>query len=89
MKKRRKIIVWQFFFFNYFQIFTILYIPLIVSEKSNKNLSDYIQFILKKSFEVNRKGIFSIEKLEIQEIIFKIMLTRSSEKICNQMRYMG
>ena len=41
----------------YFQI------PTIVSEKSHQNLLDYMQFLFKKRFEVNKKGIMSDEKM--------------------------
>ena len=40
------------FFSKYFQSSVILYIPMITSEKSHQNLSDYNQFLLKKRFEV-------------------------------------
>ena len=36
---------------------------MIVSEKSHQNLSDYFQFLFKKSFEVNKKGIIYSEKM--------------------------
>ena len=36
---------------------------MIVSEKSHQNSSDYTQFLLKKIFELNKKYIFSIEKM--------------------------
>ena len=32
---------------------------MIASEKSHQNLSDYSQSLLKKRFEVNKKGLFS------------------------------
>ena len=36
---------------------------MIVSEKSYQNNSDYLQFLFKKRFEVNKKGIISSEKM--------------------------
>ena len=36
---------------------------MITSEITHQNLSDYNQFILKKNFEVNKKLIFSSEKM--------------------------
>ena len=61
---------------------------MISSEKSNQNLSDYNKFLFKKRFEVNKKQIFSSEKIrKIQVIVFVIMLTHYSERIFNQMRY--
>ena len=36
---------------------------MIASEKSHQNLSDYNQFLFKKRFEVNKKQIFSSEKM--------------------------
>ena len=36
---------------------------MISSEKSHTNLSDYNQFLFKKRFEVNKKQIFSSEKM--------------------------
>ena len=43
------------FYSNYFQDSVIWYIPMIVSGKSHRNLSDYIQFLLKKKIEFDRK----------------------------------
>ena len=53
---------------------------MIVLKKSHQNLSDYMQFLFKKRrFELNKKWDFClVKKLEIQEIIAIIMLTRSS-----------
>jgi len=63
---------------------------MILSEKSHQKISDYIQFLFKqKVLNLIKKGIISREKSEIQVIISKIMLTRSSEKICNPMRFTG
>ena len=56
------------------------------SEKSYQNLSYYNQFLFNKRFEVNKKKLSS-EKWEIQVIVFMIMLTGSSERIFNSMRY--
>ena len=36
---------------------------MIVSEKSHKNLSDYIQFLFKKKFILIKKQIISSEKI--------------------------
>ena len=36
---------------------------MIVQEKLQQNLSDYNQFLFKKIFEVNKKQIFSSEKM--------------------------
>ena len=33
------------------------------SEISHQNLSDYIQFLFEKRFDVNKKGIISSEKM--------------------------
>ena len=53
---------------------------MIVSEKPNQNLSDHIQFLFEKRFQVNRKVIISSEKIYIQVIMSKIMLTRSLDR---------
>ena len=60
---------------------------MIVSEKSPRNLSDYIQFLFKIFFNLIKKGTISSEKLEIQLIMTIIMLTRFSERIFNPSRY--
>ena len=55
----------RLFFAVFFEILTnpvILKIPLIISEKTHQNLSDYNHFIFKNRFEVNNK-LFSSEKL--------------------------
>jgi len=62
---------------------------MIASEKSHQNLSDYNQFLFEKSFEIDKNQIFLSKKLEIQVIAFIIMLTRSSQRIFNPMRYTG
>ena len=36
---------------------------MIASENSHQNLLDYNQFLLKKRFEVNKKHVFSSEKM--------------------------
>ena len=55
---------------------------MIVSEKSHQNLLGYIEFSLKRKFDLIKKGIISTEKKrEIQVIITIIMLTRSTERI--------
>ena len=44
-----------------------------IENKSNLNLPDYIQFLLKKRFKFNKKkGLFLVKKLEIQVIIAMI-----------------
>ena len=65
-------------FFKYFGILVILLIPMIASEKSHQNLSDYIHFLLKKRFEVNKKSIFLVKKCEIH--VFMIMLLNGSKQ---------
>ena len=50
-------------FSKYFQSSVILYIPMIASEKSHQNLLDRNQFLLQKRFDVNKKPIFSGEKI--------------------------
>ena len=78
-----------FFLSKYFPISVILQIPIIASEKLHENLSNYNQFLLKKKkFEV-KKRYFLVKKLEIKVIVFMIMLTHSSERIFNTMRYTG
>ena len=37
---------------------------MIASEKSHQNRSDYKQFLFKKTFEDNKKPIFSSEKMK-------------------------
>ena len=54
-----------------------------------KNLTDYIQFLFENRFQVNKKIIFSSEKVKISVIISMITLTRSSGRIYNSMRYAG
>ena len=51
------------YFFKYFQSSVIMQILMIVSEKSHQNLSDYNQFLFEKRFGVNKKQIFSSEKM--------------------------
>ena len=46
MKNARFVV--QFFFPKYFQILVILKIPMIATEKSHQNISDYNKFLLKK-----------------------------------------
>ena len=62
---------------------------MIVSEKSYQNLSDYIQLLFKKYRKLIKKWLLLVKKWEIQVIISMIMLTRSSERIFNPMRYTG
>ena len=62
---------------------------MIASKKLHQNLSDYNQFLSQKKIQVNKKQILSVKKLEIQVIVFIIMLTRFSERIFNPMRYTG
>ena len=60
----------------------------IVSEKSHENLSDYIQFLLKKILELNKKrDYFFWKNLDIQ--VSMIVLTRSLERIFNPSRFAG
>ena len=59
-------------------------------EKSYQNLSNYIQFLLKKRFELNeKKSIILAKKCEIQGILSMIMFTLSSQRIFNQIHYTG
>ena len=62
---------------------------MIVSEKWHQNLYDYIQFLFKKRFKVDKNRLFLVKKWDIQIIIFVIMLTRFSERIFIPMRYTG
>ena len=63
---------------------------MIESEKSHQNISDYIQILLKKRFELNnKKGLIIVKKGEISVIITIIMLTRSSDRIFNPSCYTG
>ena len=36
---------------------------MIVSEKPNQNLSDYIQFLFNKYFDLIKKGLFLVKKI--------------------------
>ena len=59
-------------------------------EKKHQNLLDYNQILFKKRFKVNKKTDFLLRRNEkIQVIVSMIMLTRSSERIFNPMRYTG
>ena len=58
------------------------------SEKSHQNLLDYIHFLFKNRFELNKKGIIFSEKMK-NSGSYTIMLTRSSKRISNPMRYTG
>ena len=49
--------------FNYLQSWAILLIPMIASGKLHQNLSDYNQFLFSTKFAVNKKLIFSSEKM--------------------------
>ena len=51
-------------FFKYFHSLAMFQIRMIVLEKSHQNLSYYIQFLLKKGIEFNKKGIISSEKMK-------------------------
>ena len=63
---------------------------MIASEKSHSNLSDYNELLLKKKDLKLIKNRYSLaKKSETQVIVFMIMLTRSSEKIFDSMRYTG
>ena len=57
---------------------------MIASEKSHQNLSDNIQFLLKKDFNLIRKDIISSEKIRNS-----VMFTCSPEIIFNPSRYTG
>ena len=46
-------------------------------------------FYSKKYFNLIKKKLFLVKKLEIPVIIFMIMLIRSSERIFNPSRYTG
>ena len=41
----------------------ILQIPMIASQRTDKNMSDYNQFLFKKRSDVNKKPIYSSEKM--------------------------
>ena len=60
---------------------------MIVSEKSHENYT--ISFYSKQDFKLIQNRFFRVKKLEIQVIVFMIMLTRSSERIFYPMRYTG
>ena len=62
---------------------------MIVLENSQQNLSEYIQFLFKKIFELNKKGIISGEKMRNSGNYNYDYLTRSSERIFNPCRYSG
>ena len=62
---------------------------MIPSEKPHQNLCENNLFLFKKRFEVIKNKFIQVKKLEIQVIVFIIMLTRSSERILNPMRYAG
>ena len=81
----KKCFFWQSFFSNHFHSFAIFKIPKILSEKSYQNLSDPIQFVYKKVFNLIKKDYFYWKKWEIQIITSKTMLTRSSSRMFNQM----
>jgi len=55
--------------------------------KSTSKFIGLQSVVIKKRFEVDKNQIFSSEKGEFQVIVFMIMLTRSSERIFNPMRY--
>ena len=59
---------------------------MIVSEKSQQNLSVYIQFFLKYFLNLKNE-LFPEIKGKIQVTITIIILTRSSERIFNPSRY--
>ena len=56
-----------------------------VSEKSHQNISDYIKFLFKKIFEVNKNRFILMKTLDIKVII----LTRPSERGFSPMRFTG
>ena len=53
---------------------------MIASEKSHQNISDYIQFSLKKNFNLVKKELFLVKIQEIQLNTTMILLTRSPER---------
>ena len=57
-------------------------------KKTHQNQSDCNQFLLKK-VEVDKKQIFSCEKLRNSGICIMIALTHSLERIFNPNRYTG
>ena len=62
------------FFSKRFLSTVSLYIPMFASEKPHQNISYYNVLSFKKDFKL-------IKNVEIQVIVIKNMLTRSSEKI--------
>ena len=62
---------------------------MIASEKSHQNLSDYNQFLFKKDLKLTKNRFFLVKKWVIVVTVFMIMLSRSSERIFNPMRYTG
>ena len=62
---------------------------MIASEKTHQNLSDYKQSALKKNVKLIKNRYFLVKNGEIQVIISVNMLTRSSDRIYNPMRYTG
>ena len=54
----------KFLFSNFLVSLEILKVLMIVSENSHQNLSDYIQFLLKKIFSLIKKVINSSEKMK-------------------------
>ena len=55
------------FFRNTFKVQRLYKIRRLNRKKSHQNLSDYDQFLFKKRFEVNKKQIFSSEKMRNSE----------------------
>ena len=67
----------------------IFSVPMIASEKSHQNPSDYKQFLFKKRFiKINKKQFFfSGETIINSDNCIYDLLTRSSERILNPKRY--
>ena len=61
---------------------------MIVSEKSHKNLSVYIQFLFLKDFKFDkRKRLFLVKKMRNSGNYSYAMLTRSLGRVFNPSRY--
>ena len=73
------------FFSKYLQSSAILLILVIESEKLQQKISDYKQVCSKKDLKLLKKNL--VKKCDIHGIVFMIMLTRSSERIFNLLRY--
>ena len=58
----KKIMIIFYFFSNDFEIWAILKIQVIASEKSRQNLSEYIQFLLKIHLKLLKNRFFLVKK---------------------------